>query len=280
MKEINSHHADFLRLLEGLIDQAPIIAFSGGVDSTLLLKAVAEICSRTDVEVHAVTFHTMLHPVNDMEITRSLAREIEVSHHVIQIDELKDAGIKNNPVNRCYLCKKHLFTQLRKFADEIGTTLIMDGTNADDMQVYRPGIQALKELEIISPLAESGMTKDDIREMAASYGLSVANRPSSPCLATRFPYGTLLSQNEMDKVERGEEFLRSLGFYNVRLRVHGDIVRIEVDHIDLGMVLEHRESIINTLKKSGYSYVTLDLEGFTSGSMDKNIRKSNSTLES
>ncbi len=147
----------------------------------------------------------------------------------------------------------------------------MDGTNADDMQQYRPGIAALRELQIASPLAESGMTKDDIRSMAAEYGLSVADRPSSPCLATRFPYDAPLSGAMMQKVEKGEGFLKSLGFYNVRLRVHGELVRIEVDSKDLQLLLQHRASIITTLKKLGYMYITIDLEGFRSGSMDRTI---------
>jgi uncharacterized protein len=148
----------------------------------------------------------------------------------------------------------------------------MDGTNADDMLSYRPGIHALEELQVISPLAESGMTKDDIRSLAEKYGLTVADRPSSPCLATRFPYGTRLSQSMLRKVEKGEIYLKSLGFYNVRLRVHGDIARIEVDREDLQMVFQHREEIVRYLKEIGYVYITIDLEGFHSGSMDLNLK--------
>lgn len=159
-----------------------------------------------------MTFQTTLHPVNDLTITRNLAKDIGVTHHVIKIDEMQQSGIEYNPVNRCYLCKKYLFSRLRGMAEERGISLIMDGTNADDMLAFRPGLQALRELNIVSPLAESGMTKDDVRAMAAEYGLTVADRPSAPCLATRFPYNTLLSEEMMQKVEKERNFSNLLGF--------------------------------------------------------------------
>ncbi len=271
MEKRKSLQADFLQLLDGYIDQNLIIAFSGGVDSTLLVKATWELAQKKGYAVHAVTFQTTLHPAGDVEMTRKLAKDIGVTHHLIKVDEMQHAGIQNNPVNRCYLCKKYLFDRLRDMAGGMGISLIMDGTNADDMQVYRPGIQALRELRIISPLAEAGMTKDDVRFMAAEYGLSVAERPSAPCLATRFPYDTPLSPAMMRKVEEGEDFLKSLGFYNVRLRVHGETARIEVDLKDLTTLFQHRESIVYSLKNLGYVYITIDLEGFRSGSMDQGI---------
>ena len=151
----------------------------------------------------------------------------------------------------------------------LGIKTIMDGTNEDDLHVYRPGIRALRELSIISPLAETEMTKEEIRRMAEEYGLSVATKPSTPCLATRFPYGTQLTYEKMRQVENGEEILKSFGFYNVRLRVHDDIARIETDKEDFEQLLKHKEEIVKELKKIGYDYITLDLEGFRSGSMDK-----------
>jgi len=271
MKNQNAHQADFLRLLDKYINQDLIIAFSGGVDSTLLVRSAAEVAKKKNCTIHAVTFQTTLHPTGDVAITRKLAVDIGVSHHIIEVDELQQAGIQNNPVNRCYLCKKYLFGSLRRMAEEMNISLIMDGTNADDLRQYRPGIAALQELQIISPLAEAGMTKADVRTMAADYGLSVAERASAPCLATRFPYGTHISPDMMLAVEKGEELLKSLGFYNVRLRVHGNLARIEVDSKDLPLLLQHRDCIISTLKKLGYVYISVDLEGFHSGSMDRNI---------
>lgn len=209
--------------------------------------------------------------MKDIEIARKVANESGAAHIILKIDELKDAGIINNPVNRCYLCKKHLFTKIKEKAAELNIKNVFDGTNEDDMHVYRPGIKALKELSVISPLQLMGFTKQDVRKMAEEYKISVADRPSAPCLATRFPYGTPLNSEEMRKVEKGEDFIRKLGFYNVRLRVHKDIVRIEVDDKDMIKFLECRKIIMEFLKTLNYSYITLDIEGFRSGSMDINI---------
>ena len=150
----------------------------------------------------------------------------------------------------------------------MGVKIILDGTNEDDLHMFRPGLKALKELEIKSPLAESDFSKTDVRKLAEEYGLSVSKKPSTPCLATRFPYGSRLSYEEMKKVEKGEDFLKNLGLYNVRLRIHNDIARIEVDKEDIVKIVVYKEAIISYLKELGYRYITLDLEGFRSGSMD------------
>lgn len=263
----------YLEIMDSYTNQDVIIAFSGGVDSTLLLKTACELSARKNHKVYAVTIHTTLHPMNEIEITKKMAKEAGAIHFIIQVDELQNAGVMDNPVNRCYLCKKYLFTKLRKMAKDLQIEIIMDGTNEDDLHVYRPGIQALRELQIISPLAEAGITKAVVREMAEEYGLSVARRPSAPCFATRFPYGTKLSYEKMQKVEKGEDYVKSFGFYNVRIRVHGDIARIEVDSRNIIKILKHRSDIISYLKNLGYAYVTVDLEGFRSGSMDYKIVK-------
>lgn len=268
MQKTKSHFEKFRQLLCDYITGDVVIAFSGGVDSSLLVKVAKEEADKKNHKVYAVSFQTTLHPAGDEKITRKLAADMGVELHVESIDELANAGIVNNPENRCYLCKKFLFTRLRKIADGKSISIIMDGTNSDDLMVHRPGLKALKELQVLSPLAEAGMTKGDVRKMAAEYGLSVADRPAAPCLATRFPYGTKLSIEMLGRVEMGEEFIRSLGFYNVRLRVYGDSVRIEVDLEDLEAVMLHREAIVKYLKKLGYSFITIDLEGFRSGSMD------------
>ncbi|OYO59687.1 hypothetical protein CG709_18040 [Lachnotalea glycerini] len=153
-----------------------MVAISGDMNSTLLLKAACELADKNKRKVYAVTIHTTLHPMNEIEITKQLAKEIGAIHSIIEVDELQNAGIMNNPVNRCYLCKKYLFTKLLEMAKELGIQTIMDGTNEDDLHVYRPGILALKELNIKSPLAETGITKKEIREIAKEYGLSVAAR--------------------------------------------------------------------------------------------------------
>jgi len=257
--------------MEEYAAQDIVIAFSGGVDSSLLLKLACKAAEKTGKKVYAVTVHTELHEMKDVEIAKKVADESGAIHMVIHMNELQDAGIENNPVDRCYLCKKYLFSELKKLAFNMGITTILEGTNEDDLHVYRPGIKALGELEIISPLADSQMTKEDVRKMASDYRISVANRPSAPCLATRFPYGTKLSYDLMERVERGETYIKAMGFYNVRIRVHGDIARIEVDEDSLEKFIQKRKEITSYLKNLGFVYITVDLEGFRSGSMDLNL---------
>lgn len=248
------------------------LAFSGGVDSSLLLKAAAEAAGKTGKRVFAVTFDSRLHPSCDLEIAKRVARELGGIHAVITVDELAQEEIRRNPVNRCYLCKRRLFQSLKDFAAERNIRIILDGTNEDDMHVYRPGIQALKELGIASPLAELHVTKEEVKAIAAEYGISVASRPSTPCMATRIPYDTEINYEVLEKIAAGEEILRKAIGGNVRLRLHGDIVRIEVDSGVFMKVLEMRDELVCELKKIGFLYITLDLEGFRSGSMDIKIK--------
>lgn len=250
-----------------------MVAFSGGVDSSLVLKLACEGARINKKKVYAVTIHTELHPMNDMVIAEKVAKEAGAEHLIINLNELDNGEIINNPENRCYLCKKFIFAKLKKLAEHLDLKIILEGTNDDDFKAYRPGIKALKELGIISPLADSRMAKEDIRKMAAEYGISVATRPAAPCLATRFPYGTRLSFEKIKKVEEAEEYLKSLGAANVRVRVHGDIARIEVEQQEIEDLLKRRSDIVRRLKKIGYEYITLDLEGFRSGSMDYKINK-------
>ena len=249
------------------------VAFSGGVDSSLLLKIACDFARISGKKVYAVTMQTRLHPAGEITDARKICEEIGAFHIVIAVDELEEAGILNNPTDRCYLCKKHLFVKMLEKAASLGVSTVIEGTNEDDLHVYRPGIRALQELNIESPLARAGMTKDDVRHLAEEYGLSAASKPSPPCLATRFPYGTALSYEAMAQVEKGEAFLKNLGFYNVRLRIHGQIARIETDKAAFPALLEQAEEITAYLKSLGYDYITLDLEGFRSGSMDIHIPK-------
>ena len=172
-----------------------------------------------------------------------------------------------NPENRCYLCKRRLFSCLKEFAEERKITCILDGTNEDDLHVYRPGIQALGELGIISPLAELHITKAEVKALASMYGISVASRPSTPCMATRIPYGMELNYDILARIGEGEAFLREMFSGNVRLRLHKNVARIELDPECLEQAVMKREQVISRLKELGFSYVTLDL-GFRSGSMD------------
>ena len=277
--------------LEQLASGHIALAFSGGVDSSLLLFMCCEAAKKTGKKVHAVTIHTRLHPVKDLETAARVAAEAGarvttaagpaavaeagaasvVEHHVLCLDELEEAGIRFNPVDRCYLCKKCLFQKLIGKAEALGARTVLDGTNADDLKVYRPGIRALHELGVISPLAELGITKAEVRQLAAEYGLSVSGRPSTPCMATRFPYGTELDYDRIRLVDEGETWLRDQGFYNVRLRVHGRIARIEVDPESMPALVAMREKVLQKMAGCGFDYVTLDLAGFRSGSMDLHL---------
>lgn len=257
-----------------LVSEDICLAFSGGVDSSLLLKVAADAAAETGKKVYAVTFDSRLHPSCDLEIARRVAGELGGIHQVIEVDELEQEEIRMNPVNRCYLCKRHLFMSLKKLAGEYGVSRILDGTNEDDMHVYRPGIQALKELGIISPLAELHITKDAVKQMAAEYGISVASRPSTPCMATRLPYNTRIDYDVLDRIALGEAYLKRMLPGNVRLRLHGGIARLEVDRDSFTRILDMGEEVVRRLKELGFTYVTLDMEGFRSGSMDVGIGKS------
>lgn len=255
------------------------LAFSGGVDSSLLLKLACESARQHGTRVWAVTFDTMLHPACDLENAEKVAGELEASHVVLTIDELEQEELRNNPVNRCYLCKRRLFLKLQEFAAEKGCSVLLDGTNADDLKEYRPGLAALRELGIKSPLAVCGLTKKEVKTLAKKYGISTASRPSAPCMATRLPYGARLDYDLLKRIEEGEEFLRQELFSggkpgNVRMRIHGDTARLETDAEQFAAVLEKREEIAKRLKALGFTYITLDLEGFRSGSMDVKLKAS------
>ncbi len=258
-------------IMKAYTKQNAAVAFSGGVDSSLLLKLAVIYAKEQGSVVYGITAHTELHPVGDVKIAEKVAKEAGAEYILLQIKELKQADILHNPVDRCYRCKKYLFGKIKEKAGQSGAAVLLEGTNAEDILAYRPGIRAIEELGVKSPLKEAGLTKAEVRKLAFQYGISVAARPSAPCLATRFPYGETLTPRKLAHVEKGEAFLKSLGFYNIRLRVHGDIARIEVDEEDMAALMEHKKEVAACLKKLGYSYITLDLEGFRSGSMDIGI---------
>ena len=246
-----------------------VVAFSGGVDSAVLLKTACDFAKENDTKVYAVTMQTMMHSVKEMNFTKETAKKIGALHRVIEINELENAGISNNPFDRCYLCKKYMFSKICEFAESIGAETVIEGTNADDLKVYRPGVKAIEELGIKSPLAEIGMTKKEVRQLAGEYKLKAVDKPSTPCLATRFEYGTHLDVDKFKSVEMAEEYIRTLGFYNVRLRVHNTVARIEVDEADIDKLMSFRNDIVSFVRSLGFKYVTVDMEGFISGSMDK-----------
>lgn len=255
-------------IMDALTDQDLALAFSGGVDSSLLLKMAADRAAKKGTKVWAVTFNSRLNPACDLENAKKVAQELGGEHVILEIDELKMEEIRSNPVNRCYLCKKNLFQTLKDFAKEKGVEVLAEGTNEDDLHVYRPGILAVKELGVRSPLAEAGLGKEEVRRLAADYGISAASRPSTPCMATRLPYGARLDYEILQKIEAGEEILRRMIGGNIRLRLHGQVARIEMEPERFSLALEKREELLARLKDLGFVYLTLDLEGFRSGSMD------------
>ena len=260
---------DLLRKeISSLVEEGVCIAFSGGVDSSLILKIACEEGVQQNKDIHAVTFETELHPLSDVTVSKRVALEMGAVHKIIQINEFENEAILKNPIDRCYQCKKSLFINLFEFAKENNLKYVLDGTNGDDLNTYRPGVKALKELGVISPLAKLDISKEEVRAMAKELGISVASRPSAPCMATRLPYNTEISLELLGRIDKGEEYIRELGFSVVRLRLHNDILRIEVNKEDLPRLLDNSDKVINYLKELGFVYITLDLEGFRSGSMD------------
>lgn len=272
-EENRESYLKLITYLKEHVNEGIGIAFSGGVDSSLLLKLACDVGKQYGRPVLAITFETKLHPHGDLEEATRMASDFGAVHKAIEVDEFSDPEIMRNPEDRCYRCKNLLFRTLIHHANMEDYHYLMDGTNYDDRNVYRPGMQALKELGIRSPLLELEITKAQIRSLAADLGIASSDRPSAPCLATRLPYGTKLDFEVLARLDQGEHYIRALGFYNVRLRLHQDILRIEVDQADFMTFMEKRENIINEMKRLGFLYITLDMEGFRSGSMDIKIQK-------
>ena len=229
--------------------------------------------------VIAVTASSCSFPERELKEAKEFCEKNGVRHIICKSEELDIDGFRQNPKNRCYLCKHHLFGKLLEFARDHGVTQVLDGTNEDDLHVYRPGRKALREYGVISPLAACHVTKTEVKALAAKYGVSVAHRPSTPCMATRLPYGAEINYDVLDRIADGEAWLHTLlgAEENLRLRVHGDVVRLEIAPERMGEVLEKREEMIAYLKKLGFSYLTMDLEGFRSGSMDEKITQKEET---
>lgn len=249
--------------------QSAVLAYSGGVDSTFLLKAL----QLSGIRALAVTAVSEITPHNDLQTAKSMAKEFEIEHRIIETDELSSEEFVRNTPERCFYCKDALFKNLTDVALSEGYTFILDGSQLDDTSDYRPGKEAAKKHNVRSPLIEAGLSKRQVRELSRQLGILFWDRPSSPCLATRFPYGQRITREALKRVENAEEFLRDFGFHEIRVRDHGGIARIEVgeDEIDLMLNLAKRKMISMTLKALGYTFVSLDLEGYRSGSMNRTI---------
>jgi uncharacterized protein len=243
-----------------------LVAFSGGTDSSLLLK-MAHDC--LGPRVLAVTAVSASMPAAERAGAEVIAQLIGARHMVVTSNEMDDSRFLANPPDRCYYCKRDRYTWLLDYAHHAGYAAVIDGSNADDLSDHRPGRQAALELGVRSPLQEAGLAKAEIRALARQLGLPNWNKPSSACLASRIPYGTPLSLPLLAQVEQAELALQPLGLHQVRVRHHGAVARLEVEPTDFEMVLAHRQQIVEQLRAIGFSYVTLDLTGFRSGSMNE-----------
>lgn len=241
------------------------IAFSGGVDSTYLLH---EAVKAGKEKVTALIMKTPSVPERELDEAVTFCKSRGISFFVLPADPFSAAGFRENGRDRCYICKHFLFSALLEKAKEEGIPFVADGTNADDTKEFRPGLRALKELDIRSPLAEAGLTKKEIRELSEKEGLPTWNKPSFSCLATRFPYGEELTVEKLRRTEAAENLLAELGFTQRRVRVHGNLARIEVLPAEIPLLLERRDMISSRLEELGFLYTTVDLKGFRSGSMD------------
>ena len=245
-----------------------LVAYSGGVDSNFLLKVASDVLGENAV---AVTVHAMMHSSREIEEAKEYTKEFGVKHKVIKVDNFDEKGFIENGVKRCYYCKCAVFNMIKDYAQKNGIKYILDGTNLSDLGDYRPGLKALEELNVVSPLKDSELTKDEIRILSKRLGLKTHNKPSFACLASRIPYGDKITEEKLRLVEEAENYLQDLGFRQYRVRIHSDIARIEVakDEINKFFDDEMMKNVYTKLKDIGFKYVTLDLNGYEMGSLNK-----------
>lgn len=259
---------DQLRQILSSMDRV-LAAYSGGVDSTFLIKTAQDLLGD---QVTAVIVNSPTLPKRELHQAREIASQLGISLIEMESQEMDLPSFLANTPRRCYFCKDHLFQLLKNYALENNFHYIVDGSNADDLSDHRPGQEAAQEQGIRSPLQEAGLTKKEIRSAAKQIGLPNWDKPSLACLSSRIPYGTEITPTLLKQVEEAEEFLSGLGFHQLRVRHHGEIARIEVPQESLDRVVSHHKEIHNALKEIGFSYITLDLNGFRSGSMNEVIQ--------
>jgi uncharacterized protein len=244
-----------------------VVAYSGGVDSTLVLKACLDELSPENVL--ALIALSPTYPKRELQEAKKVAEELGAAYIVCETEELEDEKFVRNPHDRCYFCKSHLLEVAENIRKDRGFVCIVDGSNLDDLNDFRPGRRALLEKGVKSPLIASGLSKSDVREISKFLGLPTATKPSSACLASRIPYGTRIEVRILKMIEEAEEFIRGLGVEQVRVRYHGSVARIETSPEGMDNIWRNRRVIGEMLKKIGFFYVTLDLEGYRSGSMNE-----------
>jgi uncharacterized protein len=248
--------------------ESVVVAYSGGTDSTLLLKVAHDVLGEKAIAITAVSASL---PASDRIEAEQIARQMGVRHILMESQETSDPEYIANTPNRCFFCKKENFGKLAEYAKQHGFLVLADGTNADDAGDHRPGRMAASQFHVRSPLLEAGFTKTEIRQLAKELGLSNWNKPAAACLSSRIPYGTPITLTILSQVERAEAMLHGLGLRQLRVRHHGNVARIEAEPNDFSRLLEHRNEIVTKLTDIGYAYVTLDLAGFRSGSMNETL---------
>ncbi|MBW4677044.1 MAG: ATP-dependent sacrificial sulfur transferase LarE [Desmonostoc geniculatum HA4340-LM1] len=260
-----------LKALFREIDQA-LIAYSGGVDSTLVAKIAYDVLGDRALAVTAVSPSLLPEELEDAKIQ---AATIGIRHQIVQTHEMENPNYTSNPVNRCYFCKSELHDTLKPLALKLGYPYVVDGVNADDLHDYRPGIQAAKERGARSPLAEAGVTKVEVRQLSQQLGLPWWDKPAQPCLSSRFPYGEEITVAKLQRVGRAEIFLRKLGWQNLRVRSEGDTARIELapEQIKEFVLTTDLQTLVGAFQNFGFIYVTLDLEGYRSGKLNQVLNR-------
>ena len=253
-------------MIKGL--ESVVVAFSGGVDSALLAKVCSDVLGTKAIAVTAVS---ETYPEFELNEAKRVAKEIGIGHKILRTSELSVENFAKNPANRCYFCKTELFGKLKDVAKDVNFKNIADGSNLDDTGDFRPGLKAAMELGSRSPLREAGLTKKDVRAISKSLGLSTWDKPAFACLSSRIPYGQKITVDKLDMVIKAEDFLREIGFKSFRVRHHDTIARIEVPLADIGKLMGNdvRSGVVKKLKSIGFTYVTIDLEGLRSGSMNE-----------
>ncbi len=248
------------------------VAFSSGVDSTFLLYAAKDALGEN---VIAVTASSCSFPVRELNEAKEYCAGAGVRHFVVESEELKIEGFSQNPKNRCYLCKRELFEKIKRLAAEQNIAQVAEGSNLDDNGDYRPGLLAVAELGIKSPLREIGFTKQEIRELSGHFGLPTWNKQSFACLASRFPYGDLITEKKLGMVDKAEQLLLDMGFHQLRVRIHGNLARIELSPDEFGKFMEEkvRLEVNRKFKEYGFAYVALDVIGYRTGSMNETLEK-------
>jgi len=248
-----------------------LVAFSGGVDSSLALAVAARVLPKE--RVLAVTSNNETYLPSELDLAEALARTLGVEHLVVNTRELDNPNYAINPTNRCYFCKNTLYSDLKALAQEKGYACVVDGANKDDEGDYRPGRKAAKELDVVSPLAVAGMGKAEVRELAKHLELPTWDKPALACLSSRFPYGQEITPEKLAQVARAEEYMRRRGYGQVRVRHHGEIARLEIGPDELERAFRERDEISTELKAAGFLYVALDLTGYESGSLNAALKQ-------